>query len=393
MIDVGDDGDVAKVLDAHGRVRMLQCGKKWWGILRECLIRCMLAFVGRDLPLKPPGQRARRRLAILWPFPSPEAAMSRPLQNSGTRLRQYRQLSRWLSFHHLDEKLSCLFVLALTLPLLALAGCALLWPQASPGLALIPALLAALIAGGLALWGLQQLLAPLRMAQSALRVHADSGRVQPLPTDLRDDMGRMLGELRLVLETAESRGQAVQALSFDDPLTGLPNPRFAAEYLRLAVYAAERGDLRLSVALIDPEHIGRLNEARGVEAGDQAIRQVGEFLHQWLRRKCDWVGRWRDDQFLVVMFCEQPTAAEYLGKLQRQLGRQMQDFEGLGLAVNLGVAELRRHEGLAEFRERLEDELRQAKGAQLSSPPPPASAKLYSIAAALRKTSRSPASI
>jgi len=312
----------------------------------------------------------------------------RPASPSGTRLRHYRRLARWLPFHHLDEKLSSLFFFALMLPLMTLAGCVLVWTQLSAGIALIPVMLASLAAAGLALWGTQQLLAPLRMAQLALRAHADSGRVQPLPTDLRDDLGDMLSDLRRALEAVEARGQAVQALSFDDPLTGLPNPRFAAEYLRLAVHAAERSSLKLSVALIDPEHIGRINEGHGVEAGDRAIRRVGEFLRQWLKRKSDWIGRWQGDQFIAVMFCEQHSATDFLANLRREFARQPQDFADSELAVNIGVVELHPRETLAEFTGRLEAELLQAKHPMEDSPAPPGSAKIHSIASALRKTRR-----
>lgn len=310
------------------------------------------------------------------------------MSSPNTTLRTYRRLSRWLPFHHLDEKLSGLFFFALMLPLLTLIGCALIVGQLSAGLAVIPVLLASLLSAGLGLWGLNHLLVPVRMAQAALREHGENGRVQPLPTDLRDDMGLFLCDLRRSLETAESRAQAVQALSFEDPLTGLANQRFASEYLRLSVQVAERTGARLSVAVIDPEHIGRINERLGMEAGDQAIRQLGDFLRQWLKRKSDWIGRWHGDQFIAVMFCEHGTAVDYLANLKREFSRHMQDFDGIGLSVHLGVAELRKHEGVKELIEGIETELRQEKCGPLEAVPAAASAKIVSLAAALRNQSR-----
>lgn len=305
-------------------------------------------------------------------------------------LRRYRPLARWLPFSHLDEQLAALLLAALALPLLALLVSALLPGPLTPGLTLAALLPATLAAAVFALWGLRQLLAPLRMAQAALQLPPVPGRVPPLPTDLGGDMGQLLRDLRTALESADRQRESLQTLSFDDPLTGLPNRRFAGEYLRMALHAAERTGARLSVALIDPEHIARLNEQRGTEAGDRAIRALGDFLRQWLKRKSDWVGRWQGDQFLAVMFSDHNQVIEYLENLKREFARQMQGFEDRGLRINLGIAELRKHESLQEFGERLESELRLEKCMQAAPPPAalPGSAKIYSLAAALRREHR-----
>lgn len=304
------------------------------------------------------------------------------MKSAPVTLAHYRRLARWLPFRQLDAQLSALVALASLMPLLGwLAG--LMLPGAPRGTLV---LLGALTGTGLALWGLQQLLAPLRMAQAALHLRAAQGRVQPLPTDLGGDMGELLRELRRALEAEAAQGQSLQALSLDDALTGLPNRRFAGEYLRLAVHAAERTGSRLTVALIDPAHIARLNEERGVDTGDRAIRELGEFLRQWLKRKSDWVGRWEEDQFLAVMFSDQNQATEYLENLKREFARRMQHFDGGPLSLNVGLVELRKHERLQDFSERLETELRLEKHMEPRRPPEadvPGTAKVYSIAGAL----------
>ncbi len=304
------------------------------------------------------------------------------MKPAAVTLAPYRRLARWLPFRQLDAQLSALVALAGLMPLMGLLA-GLLVPGAPRGTLV---LLGALAGTGLALWGVQQLLAPLRMAQAALQLRATRGRVQPLPTDLGGDMGDLLRELRRALEAEAAQGQSLQALSLDDALTGLPNRRFAGEYLRLAVHAAERTGSRLTVALIDPAHIARLNEACGVDAGDRAIRELGEFLRQWLKRKSDWVGRWEEDQFLAVMFSEQNQATEYLENLKREFARRMQHFDGGPLSLNVGLVELRKHERLQDFSERLETELRLEKHMEPRRPPEadvPGTAKVYSIAGAL----------
>lgn len=304
------------------------------------------------------------------------------MKSTPVTLAPYRRLARWLPFRQLDAQLSALVVGAGLLPLLALLTGVLV--PGAPRATLV--LLGVLAGSGLALWGIQQLMAPLRMAQAALRLRVAEGRVQPLPTDLQGEMGELLRQLRGALEAEAVQGQTLQAMSLDDPLTGLPNRRFAGEYLRLAMHAAERTGARLTVALIDPEHIAQRNEEGGMEAGDRAIREVGEFLRHWLKRKSDWVGRWQEDQFIAVMFSEHNHAIEYLENLKREFARRMQNTAGGPLKINVGLAELRKHEGLKEFDARLETELRLEKCMEARQPPlATSSANVYSIAAAVTR--------
>jgi len=300
-------------------------------------------------------------------------------------LRGYRRMSRWLPFHHLDEKLTGLFFCALLVPLLTLIACVLLSGGLSARAAVIPVMLASLAGSALALWGLQELLVPLRIGQEALRAPGRGGQPTALPTDLRDDMGQLLRDLRRTLETSESRGQTAQAMSLDDPLTGLPNQRFAAEYLRLCVNAAERSGARISVAIVEPMQPSQA-EAQIDNAGERRLRRLGEFLRQWLNRKSDWLGRWHGDQFVAVMFSDQNHAIDYLDNLRREFSRHMLGLEGSSLTVNVAVAELQRHESAQEFLTRLEEELRSAKCEELENLPPPGAANVYSLAAALRKS-------
>jgi len=301
-------------------------------------------------------------------------------------LRSYRQLSRWLPFHHLDEKLTGLFFCALLLPLLTLIGCVLVGGSLSARSAVIPVMLASLLGAGLALWGLQQLLAPLRLGQDALRGHGRGQRLQPLPTDLGDDMGQLLRDLRQALETSEARGQSVQSLSFDDALTGLPNQRFAAEYLRLCVQAADRAGVRLSVALIDPDPVTLPAAPLSPDDSARVMQRLGAFLKQWLKRRSDWVGRWHGEQFLAVLFSDQGHAEDYLENLRREFSRQMLGLEGSSLSVHIAIAELHPKETADELLSRLEQELRSARCEQLEGLAPPASANVYRLADALRRS-------
>jgi diguanylate cyclase len=78
-----------------------------------------------------------------------------------------------------------------------------------------------------------------------------------------------------------------------DPLTGLLSRRAVEEELT----RLEPGDV---VALIDPDHLGRLNEEGGNAAGDRALRSLAACLAEFCRRN-DWCGRFGESRFLLVV--------------------------------------------------------------------------------------------
>ncbi len=85
-----------------------------------------------------------------------------------------------------------------------------------------------------------------------------------------------------------------------DVLTGLPNrPAFIEGFQRLASLAERRHD-PLALALLDLDHLRKLNEAYGHTAGDAALRQVSLTLGESLR-KSDLLARWGGGEFALLL--------------------------------------------------------------------------------------------
>jgi diguanylate cyclase (GGDEF)-like protein len=89
-------------------------------------------------------------------------------------------------------------------------------------------------------------------------------------------------------------------LSRTDPLTGLSNRRHLEEQLAAAVSAARRHDRPLSVLFIDIDSFKRINDQSGYEAGDDALRTVGDRVRLALRTE-DLLGRWGGEEFVAVL--------------------------------------------------------------------------------------------
>jgi len=100
-----------------------------------------------------------------------------------------------------------------------------------------------------------------------------------------------------------------------DSLTGLPNRRAAEDRFRQMA-----GDNQpLSVILADLDHFKRLNDTRGHEAGDQALRLFSEILRSSMRHG-DLAARWGGEEFLMLMPRTSATQAqEVIDRLRARL--------------------------------------------------------------------------
>ncbi len=94
--------------------------------------------------------------------------------------------------------------------------------------------------------------------------------------------------------------EAVRALAYYDPLTGLPNRLLFHDRLGQAIERARRNRQFLAVMLVDLDRFKLINDSLGLRVGDAMLRAVGERLRQSLR-KSDTVARLGGDEFMVLL--------------------------------------------------------------------------------------------
>ncbi|MEM8639103.1 MAG: response regulator [Cyanobacteria bacterium P01_G01_bin.54] len=97
------------------------------------------------------------------------------------------------------------------------------------------------------------------------------------------------------------RSQLIQALTEQDPLTGVAN-RFASErdFGRFVEMAQQQGQA-FTLAIVEINHLKRINVAHGHEVGDRILQRFGQLLKQSFTSE-DIVARWSGGEFVLGLY-------------------------------------------------------------------------------------------
>lgn len=240
---------------------------------------------------------------------------------------------------------------------------------------LLPIVLAALVLSPSHLWLLVGAIATAYAAVAAL----GAGLEIATPAFAGRLFGA-IGPFLLVAWLTSRLGTAVLAarrrateLTESDPLTGLANRAVFEEALKREQANAERSRACYSLLVVDVDELARINGELGTEAGDAALKLVGNVLRRTLR-DTDLAARWSGDEFAVLLPTSDLAAASATGQRIRGAVHASTLNAGTKLircSVNVGAATFPRDAGegrdlvgVAEQRMRKDRELRRAPGGQ-----------------------------
>ena len=196
-----------------------------------------------------------------------------------------------------------------------------------------------------------------RLRRAALRelctLHAeldDAARALPyLQAYLADELDRvderrtrwveLFGRRKSLLETERAAGQ-LRRQAYEDPLTHLPNRRYAEARLDGLLSAGSSPAL----AVVDIDRFKAINDAAGHPGGDAVLRAVGQLLVEGCRGN-DEVCRWAGDEFVILL---PDTTAEQAERAMERIRRSIagHDWSALGVSVpvriSVGIAQAAR---------------------------------------------------
>ncbi|MGR6966937.1 diguanylate cyclase domain-containing protein [Geodermatophilus sp. URMC 61] len=188
-----------------------------------------------------------------------------------------------------------------------------------------------------------------RLRRAALRelctLHAeldDAGRALPyLQAYLADELDRvderrtrwveLFGRRKSLLETERAAGQ-LRRQAYEDPLTHLPNRRYAEATLDGLLSSGAPPAL----AVVDVDRFKQVNDAVGHAGGDEVLRRVAEILVAGCR-DTDEVCRWAGDEFVVLLPDTTAEQAELaLERCRRAVAET--DWAALGMPVPVTIS-------------------------------------------------------
>ena len=94
--------------------------------------------------------------------------------------------------------------------------------------------------------------------------------------------------------------KAIKHLANHDALTGLPNRRLFNERIHLEISRAQRNNQKIGIMLFDLDHLKKVNDSYGHNAGDLLLQAVSQRL-LGLLRKSDTIARMGGDEFLLIL--------------------------------------------------------------------------------------------
>ncbi|MFD2092697.1 diguanylate cyclase domain-containing protein [Blastococcus deserti] len=185
-----------------------------------------------------------------------------------------------------------------------------------------------------------------RLRRAALRelctLHAeldDAGRALPyLQAYLADELDRvderrtrwveLFGRRKSLLETERAAGQ-LRRQAYEDPLTHLPNRRYAEARLDglLSSGAAP------ALAVVDVDRFKSINDAIGHPGGDAVLRTVAELLIAGVR-DTDEVCRWAGDEYVILL---PDTTAEQAERALERTRRKVATYDWAELGLDVPV--------------------------------------------------------
>lgn len=129
------------------------------------------------------------------------------------------------------------------------------------------------------------------------------------------------------------RTRELELISRHDALTGVFNRRAFDEALRLEITRAKRAGTPLALLYVDIDDFKAVNDARGHQQGDEALRLVAGVLKE-ISRESDIVARLGGDEFCVVLpGVDQEGANEYCTRLVETLRER---DASLGVSIGVG---------------------------------------------------------
>ncbi len=173
-----------------------------------------------------------------------------------------------------------------------------------------------------------------------LHVSAGEAQTEAQLKELRTLVITVSESIKLALSNIKLQ-EALREQAIRDPLTGLFNRRYLDETLPRELHRCRRQGEPLAAAMLDVDHFKRFNDSYGHEAGDAALRSLGDLLKRSLRAS-DIACRYGGEELTVILPGSTLNDAQArLDSLRRAIMQLRLSHQGAALpaiTLSIGVA-------------------------------------------------------
>jgi diguanylate cyclase (GGDEF)-like protein len=163
-------------------------------------------------------------------------------------------------------------------------------------------------------------------------------------------------------ELIQLRQQTANA-DIRDPLTELPNRRYALERMQQMHIHGKRYGGQFTIALIDIDHFKRINDTYGQSLGDGVIARIATILKSTLR-ETDFCARYGGEEYLVLMpETSMMDAVITLDRLRQQVSELKWENMTRPITVSAGVYMWQRNKSVEQLLFQTDQRLTMAKNA------------------------------
>lgn len=166
---------------------------------------------------------------------------------------------------------------------------------------------------------------------------------------LRAEDGTVVGVVGISRDITRRKSleKEIKQQSVTDDLTGAYNRRFLSRDLPIVFNLATRTANAISMIMCDIDVLKEINDTYGHAVGDEALRTFASSAREVLRRATDVMIRYGGDEFLLVLFNVDPSAAE---EFARQLLQKLRRTDISAAAAGGGPVHVTFSAGVAGVR-------------------------------------------
>ena len=196
--------------------------------------------------------------------------------------------------------------------------------------------LSALVAGALLAWVMtRSIVGPVGEAVAVAEAIAQGNLQQDVPEGKGDEVGQLLGSLRVMRDSIFNREERILKLAYEDTLTGLPNrTRF------LEIFGGLTAGGRGAIAVLDIDRFAMINNALGHTIGDRLLKEIGLRLAMTVLKPHVTVRLWGDQFAFLLEGFDKGKIMTFVDDIRRALRDPIVlDDQRLDVGGGLGIVE------------------------------------------------------